>query len=95
MDFGIISLFDFHPGMQEEHPYYAETLQAARDAEALGYDSIWIGQDVSGLGMFEFGTQRPGHKSRKLVFLDSGQSYRSWRRRRPSVNELSLRASVR
>ncbi|WP_157788897.1 LLM class flavin-dependent oxidoreductase [Rhodococcus rhodochrous] len=45
MDFGIISLFDFYPELQEETSYYEETLKVARDAEALGFDSLWVGEE--------------------------------------------------
>ena len=45
MDFGVISLFDFYPGLQQEVPYYQQTLQTAKEAEALGFDSIWVGQE--------------------------------------------------
>ncbi len=45
MDFGIISLFDFHPELQSEVPYYQDTIKAAKDAEDLGFDSIWVGQE--------------------------------------------------
>jgi alkanesulfonate monooxygenase SsuD/methylene tetrahydromethanopterin reductase-like flavin-dependent oxidoreductase (luciferase family) len=45
MEFGLFTLMDFYPGLQEEARYYADTVDLAVRAEALGYDAIWVGEE--------------------------------------------------
>jgi alkanesulfonate monooxygenase SsuD/methylene tetrahydromethanopterin reductase-like flavin-dependent oxidoreductase (luciferase family) len=45
VDFGLFTLMDFYPGLQNEAQYYADTIDLAVHAESLGYDAIWVGEE--------------------------------------------------
>jgi alkanesulfonate monooxygenase SsuD/methylene tetrahydromethanopterin reductase-like flavin-dependent oxidoreductase (luciferase family) len=45
MRFGLFSLFDFFPERQQEVDYYRKTLDLIVQADALGLDSIWVGEE--------------------------------------------------
>jgi alkanesulfonate monooxygenase SsuD/methylene tetrahydromethanopterin reductase-like flavin-dependent oxidoreductase (luciferase family) len=45
MRFGLFSLFDFFPERQNEVAYYRKTLDLLIQADALGLDSIWVGEE--------------------------------------------------
>lgn len=45
MRFGLFSLFDFFPERQKEVDYYRKTLDLITQADALGLDSVWIGEE--------------------------------------------------
>ncbi len=45
MQFGLLTLFDFFPERQHETAYYQDTLDLIIDAETLGFDSVWIGEE--------------------------------------------------
>lgn len=45
MQFGLFTLFDFFPERQNEVAYYRETLDLIVQADALGLDSIWVGEE--------------------------------------------------
>lgn len=45
MRFGLFSLFDFFPERQNEVDYYRTTLALITQADALGLDAVWIGEE--------------------------------------------------
>src|SRR5215510_5616708 len=45
MQFGLLTLFDFFPERQHETSYYQDTLNLMIDAEQLGFDSVWVGEE--------------------------------------------------
>src|SRR5215831_15777486 len=45
MQFGLMTLFDFFPDRQNEVRYYKDTLGLMIDAEQLGFDSVWVGEE--------------------------------------------------
>ena len=45
MEFGIFSLFDFLRDRQNEAQYFQDTLDICIQAEELGFDSIWLGEE--------------------------------------------------
>ncbi len=45
MEFGLFTLFDFFPHLQDETAYYRHTLELMVHAEALGFDSVWVGEE--------------------------------------------------
>lgn len=45
MQFGLFTLFDFFPDRQDEVTYYKDTLDILIDAERLGFDSAWVGEE--------------------------------------------------
>ena len=45
MQFGLFTLFDFFRGRQDEVAYYRDTLDLLIQAEQLGYDSAWVGEE--------------------------------------------------
>ena len=45
MEFGLFSLFDFFRDKQDEAQYFQDTLDICIQAEELGFDSIWLGEE--------------------------------------------------
>src|SRR5262245_15740897 len=45
MKFGLFTLFDFFRGQQDEVAYYRDTLDLMIQAEKLGFDSVWVGEE--------------------------------------------------
>jgi alkanesulfonate monooxygenase SsuD/methylene tetrahydromethanopterin reductase-like flavin-dependent oxidoreductase (luciferase family) len=45
MEFGLFTLFDFIRGRQDEVAYYRDTLAIMIQAEKLGFDSVWGGEE--------------------------------------------------
>ena len=45
MQFGLFSLFDFFPDRQNEVAYYKDSLDLMIQADQLGYDSVWVGEE--------------------------------------------------
>jgi alkanesulfonate monooxygenase SsuD/methylene tetrahydromethanopterin reductase-like flavin-dependent oxidoreductase (luciferase family) len=45
MQFGLFTLFDFFPERQNERTYYQDTLNLMIDADKLGFDSVWVGEE--------------------------------------------------
>ena len=45
MEFGLFSLFDFFRDKQDEVRYFQDTLDICVQAEELGFDSIWLGEE--------------------------------------------------
>lgn len=45
MRFGLFTLFDFFPDRQDEVTYYRETLDILIQAERLGFDAVWVGEE--------------------------------------------------
>jgi alkanesulfonate monooxygenase SsuD/methylene tetrahydromethanopterin reductase-like flavin-dependent oxidoreductase (luciferase family) len=45
MQFGLFTLFDFFPERQNELTHYQDTLDLMIDAEKLGFDSVWVGEE--------------------------------------------------
>jgi alkanesulfonate monooxygenase SsuD/methylene tetrahydromethanopterin reductase-like flavin-dependent oxidoreductase (luciferase family) len=45
MQFGLFTLFDYFPDRHNEVSYLHDTLDLMVDAEALGYDSVWVGEE--------------------------------------------------
>ena len=45
MEFGLFSLFDFFRDKQDEARYFQDTLDICIQAEELGFDSIWLGEE--------------------------------------------------
>lgn len=45
MQFGLFTLFDFFPERQKEVDYYRKTLALITQADALGLDAVWIGEE--------------------------------------------------
>ena len=45
MQFGLFTLFDFFRGRQDEVAYYRDTLDIMIQAEKLGFDSVWVGEE--------------------------------------------------
>lgn len=45
MQFGVLTLFDFFPDLQNEAIYYQDTLDLIVRADELGFDAAWIGEE--------------------------------------------------
>lgn len=45
MKFGLFTLFDFFADLQNERDYFRDTIALLKEAEALGYDSVWVGEE--------------------------------------------------
>ena len=45
MQFGVLTLFDFFPELQNEVTYYRDTLDLIVRADELGFDAVWIGEE--------------------------------------------------
>ena len=45
MQFGLFTLFDFFPDRQNEVVYYKDTFDFVIQAEKLGFDSVWMGEE--------------------------------------------------
>jgi alkanesulfonate monooxygenase SsuD/methylene tetrahydromethanopterin reductase-like flavin-dependent oxidoreductase (luciferase family) len=45
MEFGLFTLFDFEQSKQNEVAYYRDTLDIMIQAEKLGFDSVWVGEE--------------------------------------------------
>ena len=45
MQFGLFTLFDFFRSRQDEVAYYRDTLDLMIQAEQLGFDSVWVGEE--------------------------------------------------
>mgnify|MGYP000901729823 CR=1 FL=1 len=45
MKFGLLTLMDFHPELQDEATYLADTLSLFELADRLGYSTAWIGEE--------------------------------------------------
>ena len=45
MQFGVLTLFDFFPELQNEVAYYRDTVDLIVRADELGFDAAWIGEE--------------------------------------------------
>ena len=45
MNFGLLTLMDYHAGMQDEATYLNDTLSLFELADTLGYSTAWIGEE--------------------------------------------------
>ena len=45
MEFGLFSLFDFFRERQNEAQYFQDTLDICIQAETLGFDAVWLGEE--------------------------------------------------
>ena len=45
MRFSVLTLFDFFPALQNEGRYYQDTLDLMIQADKLGFDSVWVGEE--------------------------------------------------
>src|SRR4051812_36803327 len=45
MQFGLFTLFDYFADRQNEADYYRDTIAIFKEAEELGFDSAWVGED--------------------------------------------------
>ena len=44
MKFGIVTLFDHHPGARSAAQFYGDFMEECAHAEALGFDSVWVSE---------------------------------------------------
>jgi len=45
MKFGLFTLFDYFPEIQKEREYYDFTISMFKEAEALGFEQAWVGEE--------------------------------------------------